>query len=56
VTMFITGLKLDSNAQIAADNAIDWSVGRQRETILVNGDRLPVHMVPPGNDAALAPL
>jgi len=48
VTMFITGLKLDSNAQIAADSAIDWSVGRQRETILVNGDRLPVHMVRPG--------
>lgn len=48
VTIFITGLRLDQNARIAADDAIDWSVGRQREKLLVNGDRLPVHAVRPG--------
>ena len=48
VLMFITGLKLDAASQIAADDAIDWTVGRQHETLLVNGGRLPVHAVAPG--------
>jgi bilirubin oxidase len=48
VTLFITGLRLDSNAEISADNAVDWSVGRQNELLLVNGGLLPVHTVRPG--------
>ena len=47
-TLFITGVRLDANAQISADNAIDWTVGRQNEALLVNGTRLPVHTVVPG--------
>ncbi|HEX4522922.1 MAG TPA: multicopper oxidase family protein [Casimicrobiaceae bacterium] len=48
ITLFITGVRLDSNAEISADNAIDWTVGRQNELLLVNGGRLPVHRVGPG--------
>ncbi len=48
VTLFITGLRLDSNADVAADDAVDWSVGRQGEVLLVNGGRLPIHTVRPG--------
>jgi bilirubin oxidase len=48
VLMFITGITLDANAQIAADDAIDWTIGRQRDLLLVNGARLPVHAVAPG--------
>jgi bilirubin oxidase len=48
VLMFITGIALDANAQIAADDAIDWTIGRQRDLLLVNGARLPVHAVAPG--------
>ena len=48
VLMFITGVKLDAASQIAADDAIDWTVGRQQQTLLVNGGRLPVHTVAPG--------
>lgn len=48
VLMFITGVRLDDKAQVAPDNAIDWTVGRQQEQLLVNGGRLPVHSVAPG--------
>jgi len=48
VLIFITGLKLDATSQVAADTPIDWTVGRQQETLLVNGGRLPVHAVAPG--------
>ena len=48
VTIFVTGITLDPNAQIAADDAIDWTIGRQRDLLLVNGARLPVHAVAPG--------
>ena len=48
VLMFITGIKLDAAAQIAADDPIDWTVGRQQEKLLVNGRRLPVHSATPG--------
>jgi bilirubin oxidase len=48
VTLFISGVRLDAGAQISPDNAIDWSIGRQAEQLLVNGGRLPVHVVRPG--------
>lgn len=48
VSMFITGLALDRDGQIAPDNAIDWTVGRQQDTLLVNGGRLPIHSMRPG--------
>ena len=48
VTMFITSLRLDADARVSPDDAVDWTVGRQRETLLVNGARLPVHTVRPG--------
>ncbi len=48
VTLFITGVRLDGAAQISPNNAIDWSVGRQNELLLINGGRLPVHAVRPG--------
>jgi suppressor of ftsI len=48
VLMFITGLKLDAQSQVAPDTPIDWTVGRQQEMLLVNGRRLPVHAVAPG--------
>ena len=48
VTLFITGVKLDGARQIAPDNAVDWSIGRQGELLLINGGRLPVHTVRPG--------
>ncbi len=48
VMMFITGLGLDHEGQIRADNPIDWTVGRQQETLLVNGGRLPTHKMRPG--------
>ena len=48
VRLFITGVKLDGAGQIAADNAVDWSIGRQSELLLVNGGRLPMHTVRPG--------
>ncbi|HEX6795531.1 MAG TPA: multicopper oxidase family protein [Casimicrobiaceae bacterium] len=49
VLMFVTGVKLDAAAQIAADDPIDWTVGRQQEKLLVNGARLPVHSAAPGS-------
>jgi bilirubin oxidase len=49
VGLFITGLRLGADAQITADSAVDWTVGRQQETLLVNGGRLPVHTVRPGS-------
>ena len=48
VTMFVSGLRLDRNAQIAAHNPMDWTLGRQGESLLVNGGRLSVHTVRPG--------
>ena len=48
VPMFITGLKLDANAQVAADSALDWTIGRQQESMLVNGSRVPTHSMRPG--------
>jgi bilirubin oxidase len=48
VTMFVSGLRLDRNAQISANNSVDWMLGRQGEALLVNGGRLPVHTVRPG--------
>jgi FtsP/CotA-like multicopper oxidase with cupredoxin domain len=48
VSMFITALRLDAGGAISPDNAVDWTVGRQKETLLVNGGRLPVHTVRPG--------
>ena len=48
VTMFITALRVDPDAEISPHNAIDWTVGRQRETLLVNGGRVPEHTVRPG--------
>lgn len=48
VSLFITGVKLDAENRIAPDDAIDWTVGRQKERLLVNGGRVPVHSVRPG--------
>lgn len=48
VTMFVSGLRLDRNAQISAHSPMDWTLGRQGEALLVNGGRLPVHTVRPG--------
>jgi bilirubin oxidase len=48
VTMFVSGLRLDRNAQISPDNPMDWMLGRQGESLLVNGGRRPVHSVQPG--------
>jgi suppressor of ftsI len=48
ITLFITGVRLDANAEISADNAIDWTVGRQNELLLVNGGHRPIHTVRPG--------
>jgi suppressor of ftsI len=48
VTMFVSGLRLDGNAQISANSPMDQMLGRQGETLLVNGGRLPVHTVQPG--------
>ena len=48
VTMFVSGLRLDHDAQISSHNAMDWTLGRQSETLLVNGGRLPVHTARPG--------
>jgi bilirubin oxidase len=48
VTMVVSGLRLDGNAQISPDNPMDWMLGRQDETLLVNGGRLPVHAARPG--------
>jgi len=48
VAMFISGLGLDQDARVARDGPIDWTVGRQVDVLLVNGDRLPVHRMQPG--------
>ena len=48
ISLFITGVRLDSQGQVAPDDAIDWTVGRQKETLLVNGGRVPVHSMRPG--------
>jgi bilirubin oxidase len=48
VTMFVSGLRLDRNAQISNHDSMDWTLGRQGESLLVNGGRLPVHAVRPG--------
>jgi bilirubin oxidase len=46
--MFVSGLRLDGNAQISPDTPMDWMLGRQGEVLLVNGGRMPVHTVRPG--------
>jgi bilirubin oxidase len=48
VTLFVSAVRLGPGARISPDNAVDWTVGRQGETLLVNGGRLPVHTVRPG--------
>ncbi|MBX3715131.1 MAG: multicopper oxidase family protein [Burkholderiales bacterium] len=48
VTMLVTGLRLDANAQVSASGPMDFAVGRQGEQLLVNGGRLPVHAMRPG--------
>ena len=48
MSMFITGIKLDKNAQVAVDSALDWTIGRQQDAMLVNGRRVPTHSMRPG--------
>ena len=48
VTMFVSGVRLDGNAQISAHDSMDWTLGRQGEVLMVNGGRLPIHTVRPG--------
>ena len=48
VLMFVTGITVGADGQIAPDNPLDWTIGRQRDLLLVNGARLPVHSVAPG--------
>ena len=48
VTMFVTGVRLDANAQVSPNGPMDWALGRQGEMLLVNGGRMPVHTVQPG--------
>ncbi len=48
VTMFVSGLRLDRNAQVSAHTQMDWTLGRQGDALLVNGGRLPLHAVRPG--------
>jgi bilirubin oxidase len=52
-TLFFTGVRLDDSAQIPPDNAIDWTIGRQGEQLLVNGSRLPVLTLRPGTTQRL---
>ncbi|MGE5089088.1 MAG: multicopper oxidase family protein [Candidatus Levyibacteriota bacterium] len=52
-TLFITSLRLDAGAQVAPDDAVDWTVGRQHDTLLVNGARMPVLGVRPGTTQRL---
>ena len=52
--LFVTGLRLDADATISAEDTVDWNVGRQREMLLVNGGRHPVHTVRSRLDAALS--
>lgn len=49
VTMLVTGIRLDANGQVSPGTAMDFTVGRQGEQLLVNGGRLPVHSVRPGS-------
>jgi bilirubin oxidase len=49
VTLFVSGLRLDADAQISPNGPMDWTLGRQGEQLLVNGGRLPVHRVRPGS-------
>ena len=48
VTMLVTGIRLDGNGQVSPNGPMDFTVGRQGEQLLVNGGRLPVHTVRPG--------
>jgi suppressor of ftsI len=48
VTLFVSGVRLDATGQVSPGSAIDAMVGRQGETLLVNGKRVPVHSVRPG--------
>jgi bilirubin oxidase len=48
VTLLVTGIRLDGNAQISANGPMDFTLGRQDGQLLVNGGRLPVHAVRPG--------
>ena len=48
VTLFVSGIRLDADAQVSPETPMDWTLGRQGETLLVNGGRLPVHTVRPG--------
>jgi bilirubin oxidase len=48
VLMFVTGITAGTDGRIAPDDPLDWTIGRQRDLLLVNGARLPVHTVAPG--------
>ncbi|MDH5264079.1 MAG: multicopper oxidase family protein [Betaproteobacteria bacterium] len=48
VTMLVTGIRLDGSGQVSPNGPMDFTVGRQGEQLLVNGGRLPVHTVRPG--------
>jgi bilirubin oxidase len=48
VTLFVTGLRMDGNAQVGVASPMDFMFGGQGGMLLVNGGRLPVHTVRPG--------
>src|SRR5512144_1084440 len=48
VTLFITGMRLEGDAQLSTNTGLDWTIGRQGEALIVNGARLPRHTVRPG--------
>ena len=48
VTLLVTGIRLDANGQVSPDGPLDFTVGRLGEQLLVNGGRLPVHAMRPG--------
>ncbi|MEO8751106.1 MAG: multicopper oxidase family protein [Casimicrobiaceae bacterium] len=46
--LFISGVRLGPDGRIEPHTALDWAVGRQPDTLLVNGARVPRHTVRPG--------
>jgi bilirubin oxidase len=48
VTMLVTGIRLENDGQVSPNGAMDLTLGRQGEQLLVNGGRQPVHAMRPG--------
>ncbi|HSV16140.1 MAG TPA: multicopper oxidase family protein, partial [Tepidisphaeraceae bacterium] len=48
VCLLVSGIRLEADGRVSPHTALDWAAGRQHDTLLVNGGRMPRHVMRPG--------